>query len=869
MPKPKKQSRERPLPEIPDYAFPADGLIGEGTFGEVWVGIYKGDQYRAVKVFKPEMIRDDLWRSEYEKLKALDEPPGIVTLYDQGETTDGRPFVAMRLMADENPESGWKGRTLSSRIEADDLNESDRWRLIFEIADVLAYMHRQGVFHCDVKPGNVLLTAGDESRPVLCDFGQSIGEGYTPESASGTFLFASPEQLRRDDKSIASWDVYSFGVTAWLLLTGKLPRLSKIAEDLKVEDAATVLQRTFDSMSLVSSSLGHSLDRELIPKMMIEAIEAERDLSVPSSLVESPRRAEIDVLIRCLALDGDQPNRFENMSEVVAAFEKVDQDRAIAGERRKKILFATLTVFGLLTTLVAGWQWSRAESSRKTAEEFGQLAAESAKVQTRLAEEAAVQRDEARKQTKIADAEKVKAINSEETATVARATAEKLINTMLYDLKNQLEPLGRTDLLDKVSSEAAAYFASLPEDQRNDASERERSTMLNNRGEVFLSKGELDQANAAFEEAYEIRSKLLEVSPADPQRLRDVSICLERLGDTLTLQGELAGAEERYRKCLEIRRQIPDATTNARTQWDIGIALNKLSGLRVLENDIEEASRLTDESLVLLSAAAEADPNDETIQRDFAAVQMQCGDLYRLNGEIELAKAEYQKAALIFDALFSKANADDVSIRKDQSAIRIRQGEIDAQVGNVKSALAHFEYALPLMREVLLINPSDPNSQRNLGLLLSQLGQIHLDNGEFEIAAQHLRESVSIFESLASLPEVEPEWLGDLQATRINYGDTFAQKGDSGEAAVLYRQSLDTGRKRMAMKGGDRSEVSQDLVVSLYKTATSIKSTDSELAEKQLVEALSLLSKPGSPESAEWSEVIRGELESLRADRQN
>lgn len=44
------------------------------------------------------MIRDDLWRSEFEKLKALDEPPGIVTLYDQGETKDGLPYVAMRLI---------------------------------------------------------------------------------------------------------------------------------------------------------------------------------------------------------------------------------------------------------------------------------------------------------------------------------------------------------------------------------------------------------------------------------------------------------------------------------------------------------------------------------------------------------------------------------------------------------------------------------------------------------------------------------------------------------------------------------------------------------------------------------------------------
>ena len=95
-----------------------------------------------------------------------------------------------------------------------------------QIASGLAYAHRQGLLHRDVKPANILVTKDDVVK--LSDFGiaRAVSEhtlGVTqPGMVMGSVAYISPEQAQGHDIDERS-DLYSVGVVLYQMLTGALP----------------------------------------------------------------------------------------------------------------------------------------------------------------------------------------------------------------------------------------------------------------------------------------------------------------------------------------------------------------------------------------------------------------------------------------------------------------------------------------------------------------------------------------------------------------------------------------------------------------------------------------------------------------------
>jgi serine/threonine-protein kinase len=142
--------------------------------------------------------------------------PHVVTIYDIGEW-EGRPFIAMEHVP---------GGDLRERLdrEAVDVQQALRW--LRQAASALDDAHKLGVVHRDVKPANLLLDAGGDLR--VGDFGiarvldEATAAMTLPGTIIGTAGYLSPEQARGDVATAAS-DLYSLGVVAFELLTGRRP----------------------------------------------------------------------------------------------------------------------------------------------------------------------------------------------------------------------------------------------------------------------------------------------------------------------------------------------------------------------------------------------------------------------------------------------------------------------------------------------------------------------------------------------------------------------------------------------------------------------------------------------------------------------
>ncbi len=215
--------RERLLSNLGSgYTF--DRELGGGGMSRVFVA----DDLRlgrrvVVKVLAPDLAAGvSVERFEREiRLAASLQQANIVPLLAAGDV-GGLPYYTMPFV---------DGESLRARIARGPLPISETVGILRDVARALAYAHRHGVVHRDVKPDNVLLSEG---AAVVTDFGiakalaasmhERPGESLTQLGSSiGTPAYMAPEQVAGDPDVDHRADIYALGVTAYELLAGHPP----------------------------------------------------------------------------------------------------------------------------------------------------------------------------------------------------------------------------------------------------------------------------------------------------------------------------------------------------------------------------------------------------------------------------------------------------------------------------------------------------------------------------------------------------------------------------------------------------------------------------------------------------------------------
>lgn len=205
--------------------------LGEGSFGTVWLAreLKTGKQV-AIKFYTHRRGLDwSLLTREVEKLAVLYTSRNIVGLLDVGWDHDP-PYFVMEYL-----EHG----SLASKLERGPLPIDTAVEIAKSVARALVHAHGSGILHCDLKPANVLLDAGDEPR--LADFGQS--RMTTEQSpALGTLFYMAPEQADLNAVPDARWDVYALGALLYQMLTGNPPYRTEQNEAL-IREAGSLEDR--------------------------------------------------------------------------------------------------------------------------------------------------------------------------------------------------------------------------------------------------------------------------------------------------------------------------------------------------------------------------------------------------------------------------------------------------------------------------------------------------------------------------------------------------------------------------------------------------------------------------------------------------
>jgi serine/threonine-protein kinase len=192
--------------------------LAAGGMGAVWAAedLVLGREV-AVKVLGDALATDRLavlrLRREARAAGRLVHP-GVARVLDLGE--DGRrPYLVMELL---------RGESLATRLaRTGPLAPAEAVRVVAAAADALEAVHRAGIVHRDVKPGNVFVTSGGDVK--LLDFGIASATGDTAVTGGdllGTVAYLAPERVLGHDATPAA-DVYALGVLLYELLAGRPP----------------------------------------------------------------------------------------------------------------------------------------------------------------------------------------------------------------------------------------------------------------------------------------------------------------------------------------------------------------------------------------------------------------------------------------------------------------------------------------------------------------------------------------------------------------------------------------------------------------------------------------------------------------------
>lgn len=791
-------------------------LFGEFARGGVGVLFHARDQVLrrdvAVKILlarhrdRPELHRRFL---EEAQICAQLQHPGIVPLHDAGLTSDGRPFLAMKLI---------RGETLAARLAQQAPSaerRSELVRILIQVCHAVAYAHARGVVHRDLKPGNVMVGAFGEVQ--VMDFGmakvlarEEPAAPSTPRerqpapvttvrsedpssnsvsgSVMGTYAYMPPEQAAGDLERVGPRaDVFSLGAILCELLTGAPPyrgereavRLKASTRDLSEADerlraceadpelvalcrrclSASPENRPKDAGELAALLEGYVGGLEQRAReQQIAAARAEEQLLAE----RKRRRLQVALLVSILALAGFGAGAWgylesERAGRAARAAEAVD--RSIAAARAAQ---------------------PRAEASTDVAEWAAILASARQAVELASGPDA----DESVRGRAAGFLHDMEALERERLARHAQSELDARTRARLLEIDESLTSTWRWERHD--DEYAAAY--------------REHGLDIAERSEAELAQAIAASAIAADlivgldrwaqckvmrkapdEQGKAVLRRLLELADPDPLRLQ-IRAASANKDRTLALQ--LA------RECDAARIGPVRAAQLASTLWALG--------------ETREAIRLDRAVLV-------HHPGD-------FALNFQAGMLLSQSGLGQPAEIiRYDNAALAARP-HSLAAANNLAVTLAKSGQRLEAIEIlrrmltlhgelawtNANLGAALEGERRYDDALECYRKVLALEPEDPRAHENVARALKRLGRLDEARAAFDRAFEaHPRDAslllsygamlcdqlddsrgaVAAFERVVELaPEDRKGWR--------NLGVARRKSGDLEGALAAYRALL-------------------------------------------------------------------------------
>lgn len=823
---------------------------GTGTFGTVFQARWNAEWECAVKVLAPEAVNAAYVSWCAEKLSAGESHPNIAAIYG---------FDLAHL-------PGYTSCAWIPRIPGVPHNMEEAagtWTMdqagvaLTKLASAIAWLHERGIIHTGLTPKNVLLVDGTPDGVCVTDVGQGMVDGAQKADWLAHAPYFSPERCRGEapqgESSGEAWDVFAFGVLAFKLLTGRLPRAEEYFRSLEKPKSRKKSQAGVLDLTV----LAKRLENEAVVGWGSRA----------SSGAELSMRRVID---RCLALLPGQ--RYAHMNEVLAELEQ------ITGHMPLSIAKAPTTTSPPVAEKLPEAPAAVPATSKKSK---GQKSTKSKPEAKEAAHTPSVPVPAPHSISIPADHEPVKSLKSVDIkhepshasfvnsstwkwATAAAgfaALAGFAISIVQHRQKNALETQvagleASNERARKEAEENLLQAGKQTQTAQQAITEQDR-LKLNLRQEQETSDALLatliDQKPVADREieawadqlrAYEAQaSQRLENLSKDPSLREATARTRWNLAGIKLALGEKAAAAEKLEAALRDVEAAAVATTNKQqhAEWDLlsGKILTRRGDLALLSGKSAEASQYLSQATKAIEAYLALMPDEPTALREYAratwlegkallakpdapAAIETLGKSTDAAGKLMISPAQRDEDIFQFVDSFQTMGRAHAAMKDDETALKdflqpleklrlferdhpksdparerlastyVEMGRVLTRLGSVSEASQALTQGINVLLELVIEHPENEGYNLQVGTAYGDVARLVAEAKTPADSLSYAQRAVAYLSILVQKNRVEPEY-------RLHYAAELTNLAKIYEDVAKYDEALKTGTEAFAL----------------------------------------------------------------------